>query len=191
MRPDPLTWWQSHFSGVAPRGHLLRHALSQQWVRFHSLPESKRYAESVDDYIELQKRHLAVASSLFSVGEPLYVFRAYGGETRLRGKQRHQLAGRQFREAVAHLPVENATLNDDEDRMYVRALISKWKPDFFEAAVRLLADWQEVGVSVVSPATRNIFCPYDGGMDVFAFSIGPEELRARFPSWLSSMPSGL
>jgi len=191
MRPDPLAWWQSHFGEIAPRGHLLRRALSERWVRFHSLPDSKRYAEFADEYAELQRRHLAVASVLFRAGEPLYVFRARSGERRLRGRARHQLAGRQFREAVAVLPLESRGQGDDEDRMHVRALVSKWKPDFFEAAIRLLADWQEVGVSFVSPATRNIFCPYDGGMDVFTFSIVPEELRTRFASWRSARPDGL
>jgi hypothetical protein len=69
MRPDPLAWWQSHFGEIAPRGHLLRRALSERWVRFHSLPDSKRYAESADEYAELQRRHLAVASVLFGAGE--------------------------------------------------------------------------------------------------------------------------
>lgn len=75
--------------------------------------------------------------------------------------------------------------------MYVRAFVSKWKPDFFEAAIRLLADWKEVGVSFVSPSTKNILCPYDGGMDVFTYSIAPEELRALFADWRSPRPDGL
>lgn len=190
MHPDPLAWWRSEFGEVAPRGHLLRRHLTAQWVRFHSLPGSKRYAESLDEYAEIQHRHLLIASTIFSADEPLYVFRALNEEPKLRGKSRHQLAGRQFREAVAAVPNESLG-HDDEDRMYVRALVSKWKPDFFEAAIRLLADWKEVGVSFVSPSTKNIFCPYDGGMDIFTFSISPEELRARFAGWLSTRPDGL
>jgi len=190
MRPDPLAWWQSQFGEIAPRGHLLRRAFGVNWVRFHSLPDSKRYAESLDEYAELHSRHFLVASALFSAGEPLYVFRAHIGETKLRGKARHQLAGRQFREDVAVLPTESLG-QDGEDRMHVRALVSKWKPDFFEAAIRLLADWQEVGISFVSPSTKNIFCPYDGGMDVFTFSIAPEDLRSRFARWRSARPDGL
>jgi hypothetical protein len=191
MRADPLAWWQSQFGETAPRGHLLRRALSGKWVRFHSLPDSKRYAESAGEYAELQKRHDAVASALFSDGEPLYVFRAHNGEPRLRGRRRHQVAGRQFRDDVVVLPFESRPQDDDEDRMYVRALVSKWKPDFFEPVIRLLADWQEVGISFVSPATRNMLCPYDGGMDVFTFSIAPDDLRARFVSWRSARPDEL
>lgn len=189
MHPHPLTWWQSQFGDIAPRGHVLRGALPEHWVRFHSLPESKRYAESEDEYREIQQRHLSVASALFSADEPLYVFRAHEAEARLRGKARHQLAGRQFRDAVAVMPTAIGT--DDEDRFHVRALVSRWKPDFFEEAIRLLADWQEVGVSFVSPRTRNIFCPYDGGMDVFTFSIAPEALCTRFAAWRSTRPDGL
>lgn len=106
MRPDPLAWWHSEFGEIAPRGHLLRRALSAQWVRFHSLPESKRYAESLDEYAEIEHRHCLVASALFSANEPLYVFRALGEEARLRGKAKHQLAGSQFREAVAVMQPE-------------------------------------------------------------------------------------
>ena len=190
MRPDPLAWWHSEFGEVAPCGHLLRRHLTAQWVRFHSLPDSKRYAESLDEYAEIQHRHLLIASAIFSADETLYVFRALNEEPKLRGKSRHQLAGRQFREAVAAVPNESLGL-DDEDRMYVRALVSKWKPDFFEAAIRLLADWKVVGISFVSPSTKNVFCPYDGGMDIFTFSISPEELRARFAGWLPTTPDGL
>ena len=190
MRSDPLAWWHSEFGEIAPRGYLLRRHLTEQWVRFHSLPGSKRYAESLDEYAEIQHRHLLVASEIFSADEPLYVFRAHSDKHILRGKAKHQLVGRQFREAVAVVQSEGLG-QDDEDRMYVRALVSKWKPDFFEAAIRQLADEEEVGVSFVSPSTKNIFCPYDGGMDVFTFSISPEELRARFVGWRSARPDGM
>ena len=104
---------------------------------------------------------------------------------------KHELAGRQFRDEVARLPADESETLGDEDRLYVRAFVCKWKPDFFEAAIRLIADEHEVGVSFISPATGNIFCPYDGGMDVFAFSIGPEELGASFPEWRSPRDDGL
>lgn len=190
MRPDPLAWWHSEFAELAPRGYLLRRALAAHWVRFHSLPDSQRYAESQDEYAEIQHRHLLVASAIFSADEPLYVFRAQSDEVKLRGKTKHQLVGRQFREAVVSVPPQNGD-PDSEDRMFVRALVSKWKPDFFEAAIRQLADWKLAGVSFVSPSTKNMFCPYDGGMDVFTFSMSPDELRARFAGWLSTRPDGL
>lgn len=189
MQSDPLAWWQSEFGEIAPRGHILRSAFGERWVRFHSLPDAKRYAETEAEHLEVQRRHLAVASALFKSGEPLYVFRAHEAEARTRGKARHQLAGRQFREAVAVLPTVATT--EDVDRFLVRVLVSKWKPDFFEAAIRLLANWHEAGVSFVSPATKNILCPYDGGMDVFAFSFAPLELGARFGAWRSTRPDGL
>jgi len=189
MHTDPLSWWPARFSETAPVGHHLRAKLRAQWVRFHSLPESKRYAESPAEHAELQARHLAVASTLFSTDEPLYVYRAHLVEERLRGRKKHHIAGRQFKEQAALLPTCDEPI--DGERWHVRALVTRWRPDFFEASVRLMADWQAGGVSFVSPATSNIFYPYDGGMDVFAFSIHPDELRARFPGWLSPHPSGL
>ena len=160
-------------------------------MRFHALPDSRRYAASEDEYAEILRRHGAVGAALFIEGAPLYLYRAHLAEPRLRGRQKHQIAGRQFRENLVVLPPEGAGQDGDGDRMYVRALATHWKPDFFEAAIRLIADWQEVGITFACPATKNIFCPYDGGMDVFTFSIAPEELRARFAGWRSTHPDGL
>ena len=190
-RADPLAWWQAAFGDVPPRGHLLRPALADRWVRFHSLPQPPRHADSEAEHAEIQARHLAVAASLFDAREPLYVYRSHTLERRLRGKARHRVAGRQLRDAVVRLPAVPSQDLDEDDQMNVRALVTTWKPDFFEASVRLLADWEEVGVAFVSPATRNIFCPYDGGMDVFVHSTTPAALRTRFAAWLPTTPSGL
>ncbi len=57
MRVDPLSWWKKEFGNVAPVGFVLRQHLQAHWVRFHSLPESKRYPESVSEYAELILRH--------------------------------------------------------------------------------------------------------------------------------------
>lgn len=41
-----LTDWDSWLPGCEPIGHHLRRAFAERWVRFHSLPGSKRYPES-------------------------------------------------------------------------------------------------------------------------------------------------
>jgi hypothetical protein len=49
---------------TAPVGHLLRDQHRDRWVRFHSLPESKRYPDSEEEYATVLARHHAVLDEL-------------------------------------------------------------------------------------------------------------------------------
>lgn len=186
MNTDPLSWWRAEIGEIAPVGHALRQRFKDNWARFHSLPESKRYAEDASEYAELLHRHEIIGQEIFSAGETIYIYRSYAYEKRLRGKQKHQLVGRLLRESFARLPVNPGVVEESEDdHYYVRALVSKWKPDFFSSLICQVADLKEFGITIVSPATRAIFCPYDGGMDTFTFSINHTDLEAKFSSWQS------
>lgn len=171
---------------VAPVGHALRSFFCDNWSRFHSLPEAKRYAESEVEYQEVLARHSKVTDALFQVDEPIYVYRSRLQEQPQRGRLKHQLAKRQLRESVINLPANPGSVApDDDDHYYVRALVSRWRPDFFGVLVRQIADDKEFGVTFVSPATRNIYCPYDGGMDIFSFATPGPDLETTFSSWRS------
>src|SRR5262245_51346267 len=64
--PDELaTRWRAAFGPVAPLGHHLRAALHERWVRIHSLPASKRYAETPAEVETMLARQNAVAYALF------------------------------------------------------------------------------------------------------------------------------
>lgn len=49
-----------------PVGYELRGCLHDRWVRFHSLPGSKRYAGNDDEYAGLMYRYLTVLAELLS-----------------------------------------------------------------------------------------------------------------------------
>jgi hypothetical protein len=49
--------WASAWGDCKPISYQLRGCLADQWVRFHSLPESQRYAESEEQYTEILYRH--------------------------------------------------------------------------------------------------------------------------------------
>lgn len=192
MQHVPLAWWKSEMAPVAPVGHALRQHLSADWTRFHSLPESKRYAESDAERGELHSRHVTIVNILFLTGEPLYVYRSRFGEKRQRGKSKHQLAGRQLQEQMIRLPVHAGVADDSEEELlFVRALVTKWQPDFYMQLLDQVADDKESGVAFVSPRSKNIYCPYDGGMDVFSFTIKPAELAERYSHWQSVRPDRL
>lgn len=55
------SWWTSRFVRLPPLGHKLRRELPYRWLRIHSLPGSKRYADSEADYQEILSRQRAIA----------------------------------------------------------------------------------------------------------------------------------
>ena len=173
------------FGEIPPVGHVLRSVFNNDWTRFHSLPESKRYADNAEEYSELSHRHLAVADELFEKEETIYVFRSHLYEKKLKGKNRHQLCSRQLREKMVTLSRGSDELDEDQ-RYFVRALVTSWIPDFFDELILQVADWKETGIAFVSPSTKNIYCPYDGGMDIFTFAKFPHSLEDKFHTWRSS-----
>jgi hypothetical protein len=58
--------WVGAWGYCRPVSYELRSCLHDRWVRFHSLPSSKRYAGSEEEYAELIRRHLVVLAELLS-----------------------------------------------------------------------------------------------------------------------------
>lgn len=58
--------WVGAWGDCRPVSYKLRSCLHDRWVRFHSLPGSKRYAGTEDEYAELMCRHLVVLAELLS-----------------------------------------------------------------------------------------------------------------------------
>ncbi|MFD6971116.1 hypothetical protein [Streptomyces sp. NPDC059949] len=55
-----------------PEAHQFKHAYADRWVRFHSLPESKRYPEDETEYAIVLDRYNTVLDELFA-GDDVYV----------------------------------------------------------------------------------------------------------------------
>ncbi len=118
-----------------------------------------------------------MTDALFTEAEQIFVFRSRIGET----DELNTLGGTSLSDVSVVMPVPY----EDEEYLVVRAGALQWKPPLFDAIVRDIADDIEAHVTFVSPATRNIYAPYDGGMDVFPFAVSPSSLKARFGAWRS------
>ncbi|WP_406272620.1 hypothetical protein OHT93_23800 [Streptomyces sp. NBC_00191] len=58
--------WQKQRPSGPPIAHTFRSTYCDRWVRFHSLPESKRYPESEDEYAVVLDRYNTVLDELFA-----------------------------------------------------------------------------------------------------------------------------
>jgi hypothetical protein len=57
LMPELSEVWPRHFGACEPVAHLLRDRFHDRWVRFHSLPESRRYPESEAEMTIILERH--------------------------------------------------------------------------------------------------------------------------------------
>lgn len=189
---DLFGWWNKNFGLYAPRGHILRSHQYGHWTRIHSLPESKRYPDTPREYDILLQRHNELADFLFQPGETCILFKSNYFCPEDNEQERPVLDGVIFSTEHIILPQYPGEIPIEQDDLYsIWCAQITWKPSFFSSLVRAVADEEIVGVTIVSMVTRNVYCPYDGGADVFTFDSPPVVVREQFSSWLSGRSDGL
>ena len=177
MDDDFASWWASRFGDTVPIGSRMRTVFCDRWVRFHSLPDSKRYAESATERAEVLRRYRALANAVLSASATPWVVAPvyeWDGDTvvtiRELGDERLQYA----------LSFSGDRRGDDrEGAIYVARLAPSIESLDAIANDQLRAVW-------VCESHEEIFAPYDGGTDLILRSRQRvEELRHEFADWLS------
>lgn len=189
-----LGCWDDLFPRCEPIAFRLRKELPDRWVRFHSLPESKRYAEDEAEYAVLLNRHNQVLEEL--IGSERDVVLLTNSFSESASPERRERAIEDLDpEAMLWRSVPMHQLDDnfgDPTYWHVYASVREWSPGLFDPIVRLAADALHPNVMIVNPECRWLLSPYDGGMDVIAeSSVIRDRLKSRFAEWLSPFPNGL
>ncbi|MDH6142679.1 MULTISPECIES: DUF3885 domain-containing protein [Kitasatospora] len=177
--------WERRWPDCPPVSYRLRGPYGDVWVRFHSLPESKRYPEDEGEYAIVLGRYNTVLDELFA-GTDVYVVTPLW--TNDPDVPPHQPEDGYWRSVLAE---------DDDDpefRVYCHlfAIRRRWQRGCLDELLRAVADDKVAGVLITDTELRRIHAPYDGGADVLVST--PEErdrLRDRHGDWLSSHPAGL
>lgn len=189
-----LTDWQRRFPNCEPVAHLLRIAFSDRWVRFHSLPGSKRYPQDETEYATVLERHNRILGELAGPGENVVLLSTGYSEspTPVRTEPEWQVLDP---DAVPWRSVAMHDLSDDfaePSYWHVFASERQWRPGMFDPLVRLVANDVLANVMIVAPDCNWLLHPYDGGMDVIAeSSTARDRLRASHAEWLSPREDGL
>jgi hypothetical protein len=177
-----LDQWNIAFPNSEPVAHLMRKRFADRWVRFHSLPESKRYPESEDEFGILIDRHHAVLNSLVRAGSKVILitteFSRVGGEPPPPKLMPNANLWRTFamEEFAWHVYAQEISLN-----------FAMLDPIIRTVAIDAVGE-----VMLIDPECRWIYHPYDGGMDlILEAPAARDELKMKFAEWLSRLPSGL
>jgi hypothetical protein len=184
-------FWESQFGVFPPEAHKLKHEYKNRWVRFHSLPESKRYPENELEYLEVIRRHNVVLRELCGDEGMLLVVLPEYSESKLATKPSTKLAGL-FPVTEPWCSLRRHEEGDDY-KLYWHLHVAEVQIDANElnSLFRLVANDEAGNIMVINTGKSIVYHPYDGGADVVLASTEQrDQLKEKHSGWLSSHPEG-
>ncbi|NNE24524.1 MAG: hypothetical protein HKN11_18135 [Rhizobiales bacterium] len=192
MQHDFTEFWDVHFKGIAPAGYELRSQLPERWVRFHSLPNSRRYADDAHDYEILLKRANTLASDCLGDGRECWLAASWYDGAHRREKKRWK---RDVQAPFDLQPAFKWKLDPDDDEEPQRTVFAgscAWQPGAYDNLITQIADNTHSHIVLVSQSTGTIFAPYDGGTDlILPSSDAVDAFKGKYATWLSGHAEGL
>ncbi len=186
-------FWTQRLGATSPIAHCFRDVFRDRWVRFHSLPDSKRYAESESEWETLLERHNTIIAELTNDGSQLDLLTTNGSASATPGSPDVEvcelgLLAEHWRTVAMH-EIES---NSDPYYWHIFRSPITWRPNALDKVIRLVANDRIWNVMVLDPVDSWLLHPYDGGMDVILGSTGErDKLSNSFASWRSSRSDGL
>ena len=191
---EAVDWYLSEFGPYAPLGLVLRHWHYDNWVRIHSLPQSKRYAETDDEYRTILSRHNKVTDDLFTQGERCVVIRSKYCTNWPEEREINPTTDNYFKLTDTVRPAQQYPgeySEEEDDRYLLQGAYIAWRPKNFDEIVQDIADDITRGYTFISVTTCNVYVPYDGGADLIVQSKQTQEFKTKHSKWLSVREDGL
>jgi hypothetical protein len=185
--------WRGQRPSGSPIAHTFRSLYADCWVRFHSLPGSKRYPESEEEYTTVLHRYNTVLDELF-VGTDVFVVTMDWSTTPTGPAPWPTPREALYPGSILWWTESHEDNPDPEFHTYTRLYADRrpWAPGCLDALLRAVADEELVEVFVSDTEFRRIHHPYDGGADVIlATPAERDRLRDRHSDWLSGHPDGV
>jgi hypothetical protein len=181
---NPWIIWNAHFDGCPPVGYLLRVAAHDRWLRVYNLPNGKRYPSSKQEFAELRTRQNAVADFVLGHGATVIAWLSSYEGAPPGGEWHRAPPGPVWRADLSE------ALGSPEPQFYYRQLT--WLSGILDPELAAVVADESGPLALFSLGTAELFCPYDGGMDLILADAARLALaKSRFRAWLSPLPSGL
>jgi hypothetical protein len=182
--------WNDIFGEIPPIGHLMRRSLADRWLRIHSLPKSKRYAENELEYSVLLERNARVCREILGEAKDTILFVPVWGDGDLAPRlPEFNWASRAG--LTNATPKEFPHAEPDEPPIRIVGSTICWSDQLWLDLLRDVADDRTRAV-LLNPDTGEVYAPYDGGADLFLANHGRVKmLKRHWSAWLSAHPEGL
>jgi len=185
--------WDWYHAGAQPISHTLKHTEKPRWLRFHSLPPSKRYAESEKEFAVILDRLNTLGDKVLGPGTDCWMVAAIWVAT---NEQQAAANAAWYTNHMALVSgwrlahVQRLWSDDDELHYDIYAGRVAWSRGRFDEVLRAIAE-DEVRVFWMSAYDGTIFAPYDGGVDLILPDASHiARLAAQHSDWLSDFPEG-
>jgi hypothetical protein len=170
-------FWMQCYPETPPINYFFKSRMPERWARVHSLPLSKRYADSAEEWCTLLGRQNAVVDYLIAQGTAVRVVINYI---------------REDSPLFASYDVENIGVFIDRDAETVFQSFwfeMTWNTGCLDAMLRMIAV-EEARAFIVGPDC--LVAPYDGGVDlILKDGATRNAFKNHFTEWLSAHPHGL
>jgi hypothetical protein len=186
------TFWNTEYPEALPINHELKWVYKDRWLRTHSLPESKRYADTDEEYQIIFDRQNEIINDLIGAGTEFIIsFGLYKDDL----SNDNYIGLKDFNdfEKVYTIDLHKLRPDDHEDEtifeIYIKSAL--WESESSNEILKAIAD-DEIRAMFICPSKHCIIAPYDGGVDIIVESIDKkDELKLKYINWLSEREDGM
>lgn len=190
--------WNNNFPNKVPIPYVFKFYFSESWFRIHSLPKSKRYADTKAEELLLLERQNQIITDCLGLYTPVYLV------TGNYFIPDYSLSEHDVRKSISYKLTQSPSLHlhqidpeyfddGDENNIYFIPLYTQivWEPNQHNDLLLKIAN-DEIEAFLISFEKKLIVAPYDGGID---FIIEDRNLRdslyRKYYDWLPSQNNGL
>lgn len=170
-------FWSKKYNKMLPINYLFNETLGDYWFRIHSLPKSKRYAESDEEYGIIFHRQNSIIDDLIPQNVAIKIVINF-----------IEIANSLFsRYDFCDIGV---FVDNDRETVFQSFLIeTKWQTN---AHNDLLKDIADDNIRAFIIYDQYLISPYDGGMDVYLNNTQTRDFyKNKYKKWLSKRADGL
>lgn len=188
-------FWTTSYPDTIPISHLFKQDYSGRWLRIHSLPESKRYAGSGEEWDILLKRQNQIITDLFADDSNiLLVTGEYNWDERTTFITDKEDVFKPYHFVrLDNIGLFKVNSEDyDKGEIYRPAFAETiWGLNRHDKLLKEIAN-DNVRAFFISIDKNLIVAPYDGGIDfIFKDNHSREKYKEKYKKWLSDREDGL
>ena len=173
--------WQQHWDNLDLDN--LRSYDKELWLRFHTLPESKRYPENSHEFETILRRHNLLLEDLASGMNIFILFPKWLEDS-------ENLITPTDRDVIQDKLAAWRAIEEDHRQYYIYKIL--WHSHSMDRLLTSVINDEVAGVIVVPESMEWLYHPYDGGVDIITSSIEQKNrLKDKYADWLSNHADGL
>jgi hypothetical protein len=170
-------FWARAYPGGDPIGYLFRHRMADRWLRIHSLPDSKRYADTVAEWTELLHRQNRVLDDL--IGQATVV------QVVINFIEIRSPLFDEYEFTNISVFVDRAAETVFQSFLFT----TEWRTGALDSMLRMIAN-EEMRAFIIGP--DSLVAPYDGGVDLILRDTSERDRwKQVYQPWLSRREDGL